>query len=189
VSANVDSSARGGGEKVSTLLALLLLCGAILAGYSAMRLFDARESAAHARGDLRTCRADLSDLEKWRSGRTTGVPLTAQDPELNRRLSAAAVAARISGELSSIEPGTPARVKDADYTETKVFVRLGAVTLPELVKFLQDLSAADSAVKTKSIELQTPDVPASPPQRAGEMWTCDLTLAYLAYAPRGPEGR
>jgi hypothetical protein len=98
------------------------------------------------------------------------------------------VTAGISGELASIEPGTPNRVKDADYTETKVFVRFGGVSLQELSTFLRELSAADSAVRTTSIELSTPESTGAA-KRPGEMWTCDLTLAYLTFAPRGREGR
>ena len=183
-----ETSQRGAGEQTTTLLALLLVCGVLLAAFGALRLSRAREAAVDAQRDLVRCRSELADLEKWRAGRTTGAPLTGKDPELNSRLSSAAVAAGISGELASIEPGTPARVRDADYTETKVFVRFGQVTLPELSTFLKDLSAADSAVRTTSIELSTPEAP-GPAKRPGEMWTCDLTLAYLTFAPRGREAR
>ena len=184
-----EKNERGAAEQTTVLLALLLVCGVLLAGFCAVRLSRAREAAGDAQRDLMVSRAELADLEKWRAGRTTGAPLTGKDLELNSRLSAAAVAAGISGELASIEPGTPARVKDADYTETKVFVRFGGVTLQELSTFLKELSVADSAVRTTSIELSTPEVPASVAKRPGEMWTCDLTLAYLTFAPRGREGR
>ena len=184
-----ETDGRGVGEQTTTLLALLLVCGVLLAIFGGLRLARAREAAFDARRNLEVSRAELADLEKWRAGRTTGAPLTGKDPELNSRLSAAAVAAGISGELASIEPGTPARVKDADYTETKVFVRFGGVTLAELSTFLRELSAADSAVRTTSIELSTPEVPATVAKRPGEMWTCDLTLAYLTFAPRGREAR
>jgi hypothetical protein len=173
-------------QRVTLLLSLMLLATAILVGYAALRLGQTQDAAISALRDLRVCQANLADLAIWRAGRTTGAPLNAQDPELNRRLSAAALAAGISTELASIEPGSPVRVKDADYTQTPVFVRFGAVSLRELAIFLKDLSAADAAVKPKSIELQPPE---SPAQRPGEMWTCDLALAYLTYAPRGREGR
>ena len=75
----------------------------------------------------------------WRAGRTTAAPVNSADPELNRRLSAAAVAAGISGELASIEPGQPTRVRQTDYTETPVYLRLSAVTLRQLLTFLTDL--------------------------------------------------
>src|SRR5262252_1156867 len=122
-----EKNQRGVSEQTTTLLALLLVCGIVLAAFWVVRLSRAREAAGDAQRDLMACRAELADLEKWRTGRTTGAPLTGQDPELNSRLSAAAVAAGISGELASIEPGSPNRVKDADYTETKVFVRFGGV--------------------------------------------------------------
>src|SRR4051794_5049722 len=56
----------GGGEKTewgvseqtTTLLALLLICGVLLAAFSAVRLSRAREAAADAQGALMTCRAE-----------------------------------------------------------------------------------------------------------------------------------
>jgi hypothetical protein len=181
-----EPGARASGERITLLLSLLLLASTIVAGYAGLRLNQSHEAALLAQRDMRASQGKLADLAVWRAGRTTGVPLNAQDPELNRRLSAAAQAAGISTELASIEPGSPARVKDADYTTTPVFVRFGAVTLHELATFLNDLSATDAAVKPKSIELQPPETPS---QRPGEMWTCDVALAYLTYAPRGREGR
>jgi hypothetical protein len=174
--------------QVTTLLVLVLLCAAVFLIFAMLRLAGARDDAAGSTGDLVICRADLADLARWRARRTTAAPLSAADPELNRRLSAASVAAGIPGELASIEPGQPNRVHDSDYTETPVYVRLEAVTLRQLVNFLSALTASDAAVRPKSIELATP---AAPPANAsvGELWTTDLTLAYLTYAPRGRESR
>src|SRR5215471_694093 len=93
-----EQNERGVGEQTTTLLGLLLVCGVLIAGFSAIRLSRAQEAAADAQRDLVACRAELADLEKWRAGRTTGAPLSGQDPELNSRLSAAAVAAGISAE-------------------------------------------------------------------------------------------
>jgi hypothetical protein len=179
------------------LLALLAICGAILAGFALLRMQNAQEEALRSEQDLAVCRADLIDLARWRSGRTTAAPLSAADPELNRRLSAAALAAGIAGELASIEPGQPNRVRETDYTQTPVYVRLGAVTLRQLMTFLRELSARDAAVRTKGIELSPPTAPASASSTAlvsgaaslDELWTTDLTLSYLTYAPRGRETR
>jgi hypothetical protein len=175
--------------QVTTLLVLLLLCSLVLAVVSLFRLTGAREDADQSERDLAVCRADLSDLARWRSVRTTGAPVNSADPELNRRLSAAAVAAGIPGELASIEPGQPNRVRETDYTETPVYLRLNAVTLRQLLTFLTDLSASDAAVRPKSIELATPAALPANPQSPGELWTTDVTLAYLTYAPRGRENK
>jgi len=179
------------GAQTTALLVALLVVAAVLAIYAFVRLQSAREAALAAAGDLTACQADLADLSRWRGVRTTGAPVSAQDPELNRRLGAAAVAAGISGELASIEPGQPARVKDTDYTETPVFLRFGAVTLRELAGFLRELSAGDAAVKAKTIELSVPapDAAAAAGNRPGELWTSDVALGYLTYAPRGREAR
>jgi hypothetical protein len=185
-----ESKAAEPRAKVTALLVLLLLCAAALVIFAMLRLSGARDDAARSAGDLAICRADLADLARWRARRTTAAPLSAADPELNRRLSAASVAAGISGELASIEPGQPNRVRDSDYTETPVYVRLEAVTLRQLVTFLGALTASDAAVRPKSIELATPAAPPSgSASAAGELWTTDLTLAYLTYAPRGRESR
>jgi len=176
------------GAQTTALLIALLVVGAAASLWAFVRLQGAREAATAASRDLVECRADLADLAKWQGGRTTIAPLDAKDPELNRRLSAAAVAAGISGELASIEPGQPARVKDTDYTETPVFLRFGAVTLRELAGFLSDLSAGDAAVRTKTIELSVP-APDAAGHRPGELWTSDVALGYLTYAPRGREAR
>lgn len=181
--------ARSGGARLTALLAALLLVSMVAAGWSFARLQSARDGAVAAGRDLVECRADLADLAKWRAVRSTAAPLSAQDPELNRRLSAAAVAAGVSGELASIEPGQPARVKDSDYTDTPVFLRFGAVTLKELAGFLTDLSAGDAAVRARSIELSVPAADVTTGGRAGERWTCDVALGYLTYAPRGREAR
>lgn len=175
--------------QVSALLALLLLCAGILAVFALMRLTSAQENAAQSASDLAVCRADMADLVKWQAHRTTAAPLSAADPELNRRLSAASVAAGISGALASIEPGQPGRVRDTDYTETPVYVRLDAVTLRQLLVFLSSLTVSDTAVRPKSIELATPATPAGNTAGSGELWTTDLTLAYLTYAPRRQDNR
>ena len=176
--------------QLTTLLALLLLAAAVLAVFSLLRMESAREDANASERDLAVCQEDLADLAKWRAVRTTGAPTNSTDPELNRRLSAAAVAAGIPGELASIEPGQPNRVRETDYTETPVYLRLNAVTLRQLLTFLNELSASDAAVRAKTIELAPPAVvgPANP-QTPGEFWTTDVALAYLTYAPRGRESR
>jgi hypothetical protein len=176
------------GAQLTTLLALLLVAAGVLAAFAFMRLQSLHDSASAAQNDLSVCQQDLAELARWQSSRTTGAPVNSNDPALNRRLSAAAVSAGISGELASIEPGQPNRVRDTDYTETPVYVRLNAVTLRQVVTFLMDLSAHDAAVRAKTIELSAPQ--AQPPsQAAGERWTTDIGLAYQTYAPRGQENR
>jgi len=175
--------------QITNLLVLLVLCGAGLAVFALLRLGSARDEADRSQRDLAVCRADLADVAHWRAGRTTAAPVNSADPELNRRLSAAAVAAGISGELASIEPGQPARVRQTDYTETPVYLRLNAVTLRQLLTFLTDLSAHDAAMRPKAIELAPPAAPPANQPPAPELWTTDVTLAYLTYAPRGRESK
>ena len=175
--------------QVTALLALLLLCAGVIAVFALMRLSSAQQDAAQSVSDLAVCRADMADLARWHAHRTTAPPLSAADPELNRRLSAASVVAGISGELASIEPGQPNRLRDTDYTETPVYVRLDAVTLRHLLSFLSSLTASDAAVRPKSIELATPATATANAADSAELWTTDLTLAYLTYAPRRQDNR
>jgi hypothetical protein len=176
------------GGRMTLLLGLLSVGCLGLLVFSLLRLESVRYSSWSAQRDLQVCRQDLSDLAKWGPVRTSGTPASASDPALNRRLGAAAVAAGISGELASVEPNQPVRVRDTDYLETPVYVRLSAVTLRQVVIFVSDLSTGDAAVRAKTIEL-SPPAGQPKPQNAAELWTTDIGLAYQNYSPRGRESR
>lgn len=179
VAANVPS-------RLTMLLSLLLLLAGASAILTFMRLENAHEGASAAQRDLAVCRIDLAELAQWQSTRTTGAPVNSSDPALNRRLTSAALTAGISGELASIEPGQPLRLRETDYTETPVYLRLNAVTLRQVGNFLTDLSSHDAAVRAKTIELTPPQAPPQTPS-ASERWTTDIGLAYQTYSPRGRE--
>lgn len=168
-------------RRTPLLIALVVAAG--LAAAVAFSWLQKQRSAAEAAGrDLARCRADLADLARWNAAGSGDVPLTADSPELNRRLHDAAAEAGVPDELASIDPGQPRPVRDTDYAETLVFLRLNSVTLRQLVTFLHNLSAHDAGVRTRSIELGAPA--GQGPDGGGDAWAADVTLAYLSYAPR-----
>jgi len=170
---------------MTRLLVLLLIAAAAVMGVAYARLGTARDRAALRQGDLTLCMADLTEMT---SGAGPGIVVRAgvEDPELNRRLRAAATIAGVPNELVSIDPGPARQVRDTDYDETVVFLRLDNVTLRQLVTFLHQLSDKDKALRTKMLQLapsaQTGIVrPIVAP--GGELWTADVTLAYLSFSP------
>lgn len=177
-------------NRSTQLLLLLLVLSMACAGVGMSRLSSARDAALARTGELQSVRADLADLARSHAGPMSSAPANSEDPELNRRLRAAAAAAGIAEQLSSIEPGQPTRDRNADYLETPVFVRLNAATLRETVMMLSRLTASDRAMQIKAIELAPPP-PAqdssatnAPTTAPAERWTADLTVSYLIYSPR-----
>jgi hypothetical protein len=176
-------------QRTQLLIVLLLIAGvAAVLGYA--QLERSRDAAVRSAADLADCRQQLADLARWR-GQSNAASATPDDPELNRSLRSAATIAGVADQLISIEPGQPTPVRDSDFSETPVYVRLRALSLRQLVTFLHQLSTSNSSVRAKSIELSPPlDAPATPTMTAGddEQWTGDVTLAYLIYTPRPRAG-
>ena len=170
-------------ETRRTHLLIALLVATALASGAAWSWQEKRRQAAEGSfRDLAVCQADIADLARWNAGPTSDAPLTADNPELNRRLHEAAIQAGMPEELASIDPGQPRQIRDTEYSETLVFLRLSSVTLRQLVTFLHWLSAHDPGVRTKSIELGSTG--SAPTEPANETWTADVSLAYLSYSPR-----
>jgi hypothetical protein len=174
-------------ETRRTKLLTALLVAAILAAIFGYSWEGKRHDAAAASvEDLTTCRARIADLAKWNVGPGNDAPLTEDNAELNRRLHTAAADAGVPDALASIDPGQPHPLKDTEYNETLVFLRLNGVTLRQLVEFLHGLSAHDASIRTKSIELGVPS--GQSPDAPGDTWTADVSLAFLTYAT-GPRAK
>lgn len=170
----------------TTILAMLLVAAAVAALAAYVRLESARTGAVAAERDLIASRGDLADLARWgtaRGGdsRTSASP---DDPDLNRRLRSAAAIAGIADQLTSIEPGQPARLRETAYSETPVYLRLTAVSLRQAIVFLHHLSSADAGIRARTIELAAPEESSGPGPVANERWTGDITLGSLTYEPR-----
>jgi hypothetical protein len=168
--------------KVTKLLALGIGISLILLVAAGWRFVSAADQLARTQDDWHVCQREFSELESLRSKRTINAPLASSDAELNRRLNASAISAGIAKELTTIEPGTPIRVRDFDYTQTPVYLQLNSVTLHQLVTFLDSLTSADAAVQAKTIELNP-----APSNESDERWTSAVALEYQTYAPRGRE--
>jgi hypothetical protein len=168
-------------SKRTKLLIALVIAAGLAASFGYSWEGKRHDAAAASLQDLVVCQQKIADLVKWDVGPSSDAPLTADNPELIRRLRTAATEAGVPDALASIDPGQPHQLKDTDYSETLVFVRLNGVTVRQLVTFLHELSARDASVRAKSVELGMP--PGQAPD-AGDTWTGDVTLAFLSYAPR-----
>jgi hypothetical protein len=187
-----------------TQLTKLLICILLAAGLAQLlawsRLQHAIDDAASRAQDLADVRADVNDLKTWNiatppptspASPTETATASHPDDELNRRLSQAAQAARMTDQIAGIEPGPSIRLNDGDFTETPVYVRLSNVTLRELVTFLYQLSSTDRALRSKMIELSAPELGTGAPPAQGhvEIWTADLTLNNLTFSPKSRDDR
>ena len=182
---NLTTDDRAAGERstnatsLTWLLILLLMGVGCLALFAYSQLAAARDNALRAQADLLECSDDLADLAAYG---TSSAPLAADSPALSAPLGQAANDAGISGKLASVQPGQAQALRESDYTETPVYVRLNSVSLRQTLTFLYNLSSANANVRAKTIEL-TPD-PSTAKAGGEELWTTDLTLAYLSYTPR-----
>jgi hypothetical protein len=172
-------------QRTKLLLVLLVVAG-IAAIWAWSSMSSARDRAVAAQRDLSLCRQEIADLDRWQ-GAPTSASLTPDDPELNRRLRGAATVAQMTDQLVSIEPGPAIRIRESDFTQTPIYLRLNAVTLGQLVTFLHQLSTSDASLHTSAIEMSIPQTAPGNVDDSSEAWTADVTLAYLTYAPKsGP---
>jgi hypothetical protein len=167
--------------KRTILLVLLLAAAAAGAGAAWSRLDSGRSRADASRDDLSACRAKFAAIDSISA--MTGAA-TADEATIDRRLARAAAAALSDQQLASTDVISSARAGDSNFTQTIVSLRLDAVTLKQLVGFLTELSAGDNAVRTTDIDLTPPQTARPAGAEAGDRWTADVTLVYLAFSPK-----
>ncbi len=175
-------------DRRTLLLALIaVLAGAAaIAGY--VRLDHTRSDALASERDLSAVRRDLAEV--MAASGSAGVAMgKMNDSEVDRRLRQAAAVAGLSEKLRSTTAGNAARIGTTDYSELPVFLRFESVTLQQLMVFLRELAVDDPGSRTKSIELSPPDLAAQAAAVGPEVWTADLTVAYLLFAPAESKGR
>jgi hypothetical protein len=172
---------------VTKWLALLVLLSVAGTFVSYLRFDHARAAAADGAAYYGQGLADLQRIVA--AGRVTGVaavatPAADGEAQLNQRLRAAALDAGLSDQLLGIEPGQPQQLRDHDLKDTPIFLQLNGVTLPQLVAFLRRLTEDDPHIVPRNISLTAPPGSAPTTRNAAELWTADVTLAYLTYSPR-----
>jgi len=171
-------------SRTQLLIGLVLLSG-IAAAFAYMRMERRRDAALAAERDLQIVHRDLAEMQT--AGGGPHVVLGKFDPqELSRRLNTAAAVAGIPDKLKDVDPNNaPVRLGNSDYSERPVILRFEGVTLEQLTRFLHELAANDPGSRAKSVELSPPE--GSTPAAAGaggELWTADVAIAYLNYAPK-----
>ena len=165
---------------------LLLIAGVLalaVAIIAIVRMTEARAAAAARQHELERARVVLADLARAPSGALASAP-TSNDPQITRRLRAAAASAGVAEAFSSVEPGQPTRLRDTDFVETPVFIRIDPATLRQLATMLTNLCAGDRSIQVKSIELGPPPAANAAAASVEETWTADLTVNYLIHSPR-----
>ena len=160
--------------------------------------FDhAKREALATEHDLALVHHDLTDIAR-RTGASASIAVGRLDAaELSRRLNSAAVNAGVKDNLVDIDPGTSVPLANSDYKELLVILRFEKISLRQLTLFFEQLAANDPGSRAKMIELSSPDATASLSPRhpvpanadGSELWTADISIAYLLYAPREAKTR
>jgi hypothetical protein len=170
------------------LLALIVLLAAGGAAFGWYRMDQQRDAALAAQRDLQHVLRDLEDISGKAAGGQHVTVGRLDSQELSRRVNTAAVAAGILDKLKDVDRlGEPMRLGNTDYSELTVILRFEGTTLQQLTTFLHQLAATDPGSRAKSVELSVPEV--GPVSAAGaspgsELWTADVAIAYLLYAPK-----
>ena len=166
-----------------TKLLLALVVAAALAAIFAASWEAGRYDAAYGSlNDLAAVRRDIADMANWKSGAGPDAPRPPENLDLNTRIRNAANDAGVPDQIANIEPGQPRPIRDTDYTESLVSLRLNTVNLRQLVTFLHRLSVHDASIRTKAFDLSAPT--GLPADAVGDLWTADVTLGLLIYSPR-----
>ena len=178
--------------QVLGFIVFLSLCSALVA-YG--RLEKSRANALADERDLRSVHHDLADIVQATGGLQIAGGRLDNPSELTRRLGSAAVIAGVRDQLVDIDPGSPAKVGNSEYSELPVILRFEKITLQQLTVFFHQLSVNDPGSRAKTIELTPPEASGSLASRSAapaslrgeELWTADVTVAYLMLPP--PESK
>jgi hypothetical protein len=165
------------------LLALAVLLSAGNAVFSYLRMDGQRDGALAAERDYQIVHRDLADLMAAGGGGQRVVPGRFDPQEVSRRLNTAAAVAGIPDKLKDVDPkNPPVRLGNTDYSEQPVILRFEGITLQQLTRYLHELATSDPGSRAKSVELSPPET--APASGSGELWTADVSIAYLTYAPK-----
>ena len=161
---------------------LLTGLGAAAVLAAALSLFwmnAGRDAADDAAQRLAGAHGDLNLIAKARRSPGRSVAPALDTSALTAQAREAAKAVGLPNPPGGLEPFTPARIGDSDYSETLVSMRLDAATLRQVVQFLLRLSEADPSARVRQIDLSPSEDRTNP-----EAWTADIGMAHLTYTPR-----
>jgi hypothetical protein len=161
---------------------LAVLIGVGLIGLNIWAYFavsDARDEAARASWDAQTCHQLADRIIRLRTGPSVARNKEEAEQATSQRIESVANACNIAGDaLAAIDPGTPVRVADSAYLEKPTTVQLRAVSLPQLIDFLCQLSGSENGLRIKALRLTAPHQ-----AEDNNHWNVELTLAQLIYSP------
>ena len=164
------------------LLAWAALLSGGIAAFSYVRMDHQRDAALAAERDHQIVHRDLADLTSAGGAGRSVVPGRFDPREVSRRLNTAAVVAGIPEPKDTDPNNPPVRLGNTDYSEQPVIRRFEGITLQQLTRYLHELAITDPSSRAKSVELSPPETP--PASGSGELWTADVSIAYLTYAPK-----
>jgi hypothetical protein len=149
------------------------------AGWSALRLSEAKDLAAAAREDRVACRRLAEDIKRLRSGPALATDQQDVADETVRLIESAAASAGIATDrIVSITPGPPQRLGDTVYKEKPTHVMLLDVPLKPLVEMTYRLISGPPALRARALRLSAPR-----PGDTGDAWNVEMELSYLLYDP------
>ncbi len=172
-------------RRQATLIAVLAVLLAVLAGYSRQSLQAARAVAIAAETDLAACRKLARVLDTLDRDASRATDPSQRDVELRRNVERAAAAAGVPDDsLKRMIPESSTRVGDTPYKEHPTRIDLRNVTRRQIVTLLHSLLAAEDGLRIKTIRLTAPK-----PDDTTDLWNAEVLLTYLRYDPPTPAGR
>ena len=161
-----------------------VLVAAALWTFVGMR--GSRARAVAAASSLETCR-QLGQRIQLVQKRPMRASLEAKSSaDLSRRVETAGKAAGlVTAKVERIEPQSPRRIGETSYTEHATLIQLSAVTLAQLVTFLDAVAQGTPKLDVATIRLAAPRYEGSGAARP-ETWNVEVTLTYFVFAPKIP---
>jgi hypothetical protein len=177
---------------------LVVLAAGLLAGWSMLRLDEAREAVAREAETLRDVEGLALKIAEYRQA-----PQAVSDRELESTLLARLIehSADRAGvprrALDRIWPQPPRRVGDTPYQRAATQLLLRDVTLPQAAAFLSGLATATTPLSVDSLRLSAPRSERETSGGSGgrktsrgsgggggdETWTLEATVSHLHYQP------
>jgi len=167
-------------DRLAILSLLFAIAGVGLDGWCYWAMTQAKAAAVFAAQDADRCRSLATQIIALQDKPVVAGTQEHPFEQLTDRIEAAAKAYGIAGDthLASIAPEQPTRVLDTAYIEKPTTIELRDAKLPQIIGLIERLALDGSALRVKSLRLTAP-----PHQEDGDLWSAELTVAYLIYSP------